>query len=113
MTSRLSASSSRRVQREVDADGVEWEYHLVVQGLVQQAGIDERVHIAVNRLHVAVDAASDFPDRERSLAGHRLEQLPAFGREHLPQQFRCREADPGGLLLASECLERTTRHVSS
>src|SRR6266852_5033813 len=111
--SRLSAGSLRRVQRKFDADGVEWEDDLVVQGLVQQPGINERVHIAVNCLHIASDVARDFPDRERSLAGHRLEQLPPFGGEHLPQQFRCGEAYPRGLLLASERLERTTRHISS
>ena len=46
---------------------------MVLRSLLQQAGVDQRVHIAMHGLDVAADPARDLADRQGPLAGHGLE----------------------------------------
>src|SRR5215831_18799432 len=43
----------------------------------------------------AADAPRDLSDRQRPLARHGFQYLPALGGEHLPEKLGRSEADPG------------------
>ena len=71
----------------------------------------QRGHVGVHCLDIAFDAACGLADGHGPGAAQRLEQLPAFGGEHLPEQLRRREADAGRSFgLAAAPRLRKARH---
>lgn len=60
---------------------------------VDDTGVEQGGHIAVNRLHIAVDATSGFADGHRPGTTERRQQFQPLGHEHLSQKFGRGEAD--------------------
>ena len=60
---------------------------------VQDAGIDQGGDIAVHGLDITPDASGCFADGNHAGTAQGAQQLPPFGREHLPEQFRGCKAD--------------------
>ena len=54
---------SSGAQHDVDVDGVEREDDQPILGLLQDAGFQQRMHIAVDGLHVAADPARRLANR--------------------------------------------------
>src|SRR5579859_808340 len=70
-------------QHEIDVDGVIGEFDAVF-GAVEDAGVDERLNIAMHGFHVPTNPARGFTDRHGPLSGHGVQQLPSFSGERLP-----------------------------
>src|SRR5580704_6462195 len=94
-------------QHEVDVNFVIGKYDPAILVAVENPRLEKRLDIAMNGLHVAIDAPGEFADRDRAGAGQSTQDLPAFGRDHLPQQLRRGETDEGPLLLALKGAEHS------
>ena len=66
------------VQGEINAYRAVGKMNAAVIGAIENAGIEEGMHIAMNRLHIATDAPSYLAKGHGLLAGHHLEHFPAF-----------------------------------
>src|SRR3546814_10918863 len=71
-TSTVRYRASRCTQHEIHMHCIVRKYHAVL-GLLDHACIQQRMNIAMHRLHITSEAARDFADRHRTLAGHRTE----------------------------------------
>jgi hypothetical protein len=78
---------SRSLEKEVHVDGVIRKYHATLGRLLQYACPKEHMNIAVNRADVALRPTRNFANSHRSLAGHQLEERPAFGRQRSPKKI--------------------------
>jgi len=76
--------------------------HDLAVAAVEHAGLEQGLHVAVHRFHVAPRAPRDLADRQRPGSGHQAEDVPALGRQHSPQQLDRGKADMGSLRLAGE-----------
>ena len=92
-------------------DGIVGKDDAAILGTVENAGVQQGMHVAMHRLHVAADAARDVADGKSALAGHRLQDVPAPARQRLPEQVGRGERDEGALGRAAERRQRTLRHV--
>src|SRR3954471_4039154 len=90
---RPAIRSSCRPQQESDTYGVEWKLDLTTFCPTQESCIDKGVRVAVHSLHVAPHTPCRFPQRHGALAGHGLQEFPALGCQHTPEQLGRREAD--------------------
>jgi hypothetical protein len=96
---------SEGMQDEIDVDFVVGEPDLAVVGVVDDAGLEQRLDVAVHGFDVAADPAGDFADREWAGAGQRSQQLQSLGRDRFPQQLGAGEADQRPLVLALERMQ--------
>jgi hypothetical protein len=85
---------------------VEGKDDLAVAGLLQDAGGEQRGHVAVHGLDVAADPARCLPDRKRTAARHGADQLPTLGGHQPEQELGRREADARALPPALEGFPR-------
>lgn len=90
-------------------NGIERKRHAVHCGPFHEAGLDQCVHITVDRFHIATDAPSDLTDGEWLSTSHGLEYFPPLGREDSPKQFGRGKANSGALPLAAESPDCPTR----
>jgi hypothetical protein len=75
------ASRSGRTEHHVDADGIERKYNSTGGSSLQDAGVKERVDVAMHGLNVAVQPPCRLADRHRSCARHGADQLPPLRRQ--------------------------------
>ena len=88
------------MQGEIDAYRTVGKMNAAVIGAIEHAGIEERMHVAMDPLHVATDAPSYLAKSHGILPGHRLEHFPAFFRQGLPEQLDRAERNMRPLLLS-------------
>src|SRR3546814_1901453 len=69
------------------------------------------MNIAMLRLHFTSDAARDFADRHRTLAGHRTEDVDALRAQRLPHLFDRQERDAVALWLAAKGGGKAAFHI--
>src|SRR5207249_11260322 len=62
------------------------------------ATVGERRSVAAQPIDVAADRPRRFADGDGASTGQRLEELPSFGREHLPEKLRRGKTDARGFL---------------
>src|SRR5258706_4203784 len=108
----LAAVPSGRMQHHVDMDGVEGKDYESILGLAQDAGVEQRTHVAVHRLHVAIHPARRFADRQRSCTGEGAGQFQSLCREKSKQQLWRGETDARALLVAFQGGLRTPFDVT-
>ncbi len=87
------------------------EDHRALFGALQHAGVQQNMDITVHGLHVTANPAGHFADRHGALAGHRLENLPAFLRQRLPKKPDRGKGDVGALLFSLEGGQGAARHL--
>ena len=75
------------VQGEINAYRTVGKMNAAVIGAIEHAGIEERMHVAMDRLHVATDTPSYLAQGHRILPGHHFEHFPAFFCQGLPEQL--------------------------
>src|SRR6266567_9543569 len=97
-------------QHHVNPNGIEGEDDETITGFLQDAGIEQRMNVAVPRLHVAVHPARHFADPQRSRTDHRANHLPSLRRQKSKQKLRRGETDTRTLLLAFEGVLRAPLH---
>lgn len=85
---RAPSPGSGRAKRHVDTHRVKGEDDFALVGLLQHARLEQCVHVAMNRFDVPIDPTCRLANRQRSRAGQRADQLPAFCGQQLEQQFR-------------------------
>ncbi len=68
-------------------DGVIRKLNTAICGLLQNAHPKQQMNIAVHRADVAFRPTGNLANSHRSLAGHQLEECPAFGRQRLPEKI--------------------------
>src|SRR5688572_15266043 len=90
---RTKSGCSSSPQRKVHVHAIKAKLDPAACSPVQQATIKHGMNVAVHRLDVAADMPRSRANRHWTATGHRLQQLPTFGGENLPKQFRRREAD--------------------
>ena len=90
--------TSGRLEQELDLDRLIRKLDAPRGTAVENTGIEQSGHVAMNRLHVSSDAASCFANRDGACTTQGLQKFPAPSRQDLPQQFRGFKADPRRLL---------------
>src|SRR2546429_9068758 len=93
---------SRDLQQKIHVDGVIREDDAPSRRLLQHPRPQQNMDVAVNRAHITASPPRNLANRQRSAAGHHLEECPALRRQRLPQQLLGRERDPCALLLTAE-----------
>src|SRR6266513_1112892 len=92
----------RRLEDEIHVYRVEWELNFSVRVPSQHACREQGMDVTVNCLYVPLGAPRRFAQSHRPTAGHRLEQFPTLGSEHLPEQVCRRKGDMCTATLAGE-----------
>src|ERR1700733_3299017 len=99
---RISQLFLSSTQHHVDSDGVKRKDNEAICGLLQNARIQQRMHVAVHGFHIATDAARRLADRHRPHAGQSANELPSLRRQQPEQKLRRGKADTRTLPLALE-----------
>jgi len=73
------------MQSEIDAHGAVRKMNAAIAHAIEHAGIQERMHVAMDRLHIATDAPSYLSKGHGILPRHRFKDVPAFFRQGLPK----------------------------
>jgi hypothetical protein len=81
---------------------IERENDIPVGFALEEASIEQRMHIAMDCFDVAPNPARHLADGHAPLPCHGLEELPPLCCQNLPQQFGRGERDLRTLLLAPE-----------
>src|ERR1700692_905359 len=92
-------------------DSVERKDDAASGGLLENAGPQQRLHVAVHRLHIPLHAARGLANRHRSCTGKSANQFPSFRRQKAKQKLRCRKANARPLLLALESISHASLDV--
>src|ERR1700722_4882809 len=82
-----------------------------VPRLVEHTGEEQGMHVAMDRLYVSANSSRGLANRHRALPRHGLQDFPALGREHFPQELDAGETNMIANLLALESRQDAPGHV--
>src|SRR5258708_11749438 len=102
--------ASSRPQHHIDPNGIEGEDDEAIAGFLQNAGIEQRMNVAVDRLDIAVHPPRHRADAQRSGTSHRADHLPPLGGQKSKKKLWRSETDARTLLLAFEGVPRPPLH---
>src|SRR5437667_11439330 len=88
----------RSPKQEFDFHGLERKDNPAAVRAVEDPSVEKRRDVAVHRLDVAADTPRRFANGDGACTAQRLEELPSFGREHLPEKLRRGKTDARGFL---------------
>jgi hypothetical protein len=86
-SSTLQRARLRRLKHELNLYGLKGEHDTPLCRMTENACIQQGHYVPVYSLHITPDASGGLADRHGTRPAHCFEQLPSFGRKHLPQQL--------------------------
>src|SRR5579872_60433 len=92
-------------------DRIERKDNPALVSFLQNSGVEQGMHIAMDGFDIAADPPRRCADRHRTSARHRADQFPALRGYQPEQNFGRRKADARTLLAPFEGLARTTLHI--
>ena len=87
MLSWTQLCTSGSLEQKLDLNGFVRKLYLARLVTAQHASAEQCRQIGVNGFHISSYEARCFADGDRASAAQCLEQFPALGGEHFPQQF--------------------------
>ena len=90
------------MQSEINTHRAVRKMNAVIIGAIENARIDERMYVAMDRLYIATDAPSYLAKSHGILPRHHFKDFPPFFRQGLPKQIDGGKRYMGALLLSLE-----------
>ena len=87
--------------------GLKRKFNPSVHGFIEQAGLQEGLHIPMHCFDISSQTPSGLTNRERPGTSHDSEYFPSLAGEHLKQESRSFKTDKMALLFTLKCTMQT------